>query len=71
METVEGLLGGRGPMRPPFAYIRRIPAALPAIEELYKKQRAPTTGVVSARSSGDRNYALLTTLHRLVEIGIE
>lgn len=36
------------------AYIRRIPAALPAIEELYKKQRPPTTGVVSGRSSGDR-----------------
>jgi hypothetical protein len=36
------------------AYIRRIPAALPVIEELYKKQRPPTTGVVSGRSSGDR-----------------
>jgi hypothetical protein len=36
------------------AYIRRIPAALPAIEELYKKEKPPTTGVVSGRSSGDR-----------------
>ena len=36
------------------AYIRRIPAALPAIEQLYQKQRPLTTGVVSGRSSGDR-----------------
>jgi hypothetical protein len=36
------------------AYIRRIPAALPAIEQLYQKERPLTTGVVSGRSSGDR-----------------
>jgi len=35
------------------AYIRRIPAALPAIEQLYQKERPLTTGVVSGRSSGD------------------
>ena len=36
------------------AYIRRVPAALPQIEQIYQKRRALTTEVVSAQSSGDR-----------------
>ena len=48
--------------------IRLVPAATAEIEALYRNRTALTTEVVSAASSGDRNYAPLTTFHRLVQI---
>ena len=50
--------------------VRRIPAVHHELVEVMKNNRAPTEAL-SARSSGDPNLALLTTLETVVEVPFE